>query len=58
MKNETIAPIIIVMNGVTIMSIFVLPETNLPISAAITTEINAPSGSPDPVTINLPCSTR
>ena len=46
------------MNGVTIISILVFPETNLPISAAITTEINAPSGSQDPAITSLPCSNK
>ena len=51
-------PIIIVTNGVTIISTLVFPETNLPISAATTTAINAPNGSPDPLIINFPCWIR
>ena len=57
-KYATVAPITIVTNGVTIISIFVFPDINLPHSAAITTAINAPNGSPESLTINFPCSIR
>ena len=49
---------IIVTNGVIIISTLVFPEINLPISAAITTAIKAPNGSPEPLIINLPWSSK
>ena len=54
MDNPTNEPIIIVINGVSIISIFVFLEKICPISTPIKAAIKAPKGSPGPESVIVP----